>query len=76
MTDLLLERGAAIRVNDAESLAKQVQTLFADQPRRQQMGAAAISSVAGARGAVERTVLEIDRVLQRQAPLGSASAAV
>lgn len=76
VTDLLLDRGAALRVTDAEGLAQAVQALFADQERRTRMGSAASSSVAGARGAVERTVLEIDAVLQRRPPLGTKAAAV
>ena len=63
VTDLMLERGAALRVDDAMGLAAAVQGLFADQARRQRMGEAAREAVASARGAVQRTLGHIEAII-------------
>lgn len=63
VTDLMLERGAALRVQDASGLAAAVQQLFTDVARRQQMGEAAREAVASARGAVQRTLRHIEAIL-------------
>jgi 3-deoxy-D-manno-octulosonic-acid transferase len=64
VTDLLLEKGAALRVADSEALSRVLQTLLADSQQRRQMGEAAKRTVAAERGAVERTLEVIGRVLR------------
>ena len=63
VTDLLLDRGAALRIQDAPSLAATVQQLLADPRERQRMGDAARTTVANARGAVHRTLAHIEAVV-------------
>jgi 3-deoxy-D-manno-octulosonic-acid transferase len=63
VTDLLLERGAARRIADAQELAGALQLLLEDPARRRAMGDAAQRTVENERGAVERTVAIIERVV-------------
>jgi 3-deoxy-D-manno-octulosonic-acid transferase len=63
VTDLLLERGAARRVQDREGLALALQQLLADPAQRRRMGEAAILTVEDERGAVSRTLSIIERVV-------------
>lgn len=62
-TDLLLEAGAALRVQDPDDLARVLQQLFRDSARRQRMGQAGRQAVARSRGAVERSLQHIERIL-------------
>ncbi len=64
VTDLLLDRGAAERIRDSEHLADVLQLLLGDTLRREQMGEAGCRTVARERGAVERTLEIIGRVLR------------
>ena len=64
VTDLMLERGAALRIQDPDSLAAAVQQLFADSARRQRMGETARDAVAKARGAVQRTLQHIEAIIE------------
>jgi len=68
VTDLLLERGAALRIRDAEDLARSVQRLLAEPDARARMGQAARDAVASSRGAVERSMAIIERILEETAP--------
>jgi 3-deoxy-D-manno-octulosonic-acid transferase len=63
VTDLLLERGAARRIADAEALAKALQSLLADPEARRMMGEAGIEAVTGSRGAVARSLQRIAEIL-------------
>ncbi|MCB1555637.1 MAG: lipid IV(A) 3-deoxy-D-manno-octulosonic acid transferase [Xanthomonadales bacterium] len=63
VTDLLLDRGAAIRVADPAELAASLHRLFRDDTLRRDMGRAAVETVRGARGAVGRTVERIAAIL-------------
>ncbi len=63
VTDLLLDRGAALRVSDAEGLAGAVQGLLASPEQRRGMGDAGLAAVASSRGAVARTLQRIEAIL-------------
>ena len=69
VTDFLLERGAALRVPDADALVLELQRLFADPARRAAMGRAAIAAVEEQRGAVARTLDIIERVVAGKRPI-------
>jgi 3-deoxy-D-manno-octulosonic-acid transferase len=58
-----LESGAALRVADAAALARAVQDLFVDSPRRIAMGQAAAAFAARHRGATQRTVAVLGALL-------------
>jgi 3-deoxy-D-manno-octulosonic-acid transferase len=63
VTDLMLERNAALRVPDAEALAAALQKLLGDAERRARMGAAARCMVEAERGAVARTLAIVEKVV-------------
>jgi 3-deoxy-D-manno-octulosonic-acid transferase len=63
VTDLMLERGAALRIDDSLALAQTVQLLFADAAQRQRMGESGRATVASARGAVQRTLAHIEALV-------------
>ncbi len=63
VTDLLLERGAALRINDADGLAAALQKLLGDSELRKTMGEAAMRTVEEERGALARTLAIIGRVV-------------
>jgi 3-deoxy-D-manno-octulosonic-acid transferase len=63
VTDLLLERGAALRINDADGLAAALQKLLGDSELRRTMGEAAMRTVEEERGALARTLAIIGRVV-------------
>jgi len=63
VTDLLLDRGAALRVMDSEGLAAALQSLLSATERRQAMGVAGMEAVAGSRGAVVRSLQRIEAIL-------------
>ncbi|MBB5207929.1 lipid IV(A) 3-deoxy-D-manno-octulosonic acid transferase [Chiayiivirga flava] len=69
VTDALLERGAALRVPDADALAAEVQRLLGDPAQREAMGAAALGLVECQRGAVARTLRIIERVVAGKQPI-------
>jgi 3-deoxy-D-manno-octulosonic-acid transferase len=63
VTDLLLERGAALRIDNAEGLAHALQRLLDDPAHRRAMGDAARRTVEDERGAVARTLAIVERVV-------------
>lgn len=63
VTDLLLERGAALRIADAEGLAHALHRLLDDAAQRRAMGEAARRTVESERGAVARTLAIVERVV-------------
>ena len=73
VTDLLLERGAARRIGDAEQLALVLQQLLENPAQRRAMGEAARLTVEDERGAVARTLTIVERVAARQAPIDEAT---
>ena len=68
ITQGLLEADAAVRVADADALGPTVQRLLGDAADRQRRGAAARAVFERERGAVERSMAIIDRVLAGDAP--------
>lgn len=56
-----VERGAAIQVNDATDLARQLARLLRDQGAREKMGQAAMVALAAHQGACERTATLLER---------------
>jgi 3-deoxy-D-manno-octulosonic-acid transferase len=71
VTDLLLERGAAIRINNAEELAAALQRLLDDPARCRAMGEAGRRTVESERGAVARTLAIVERVVAGERPLSA-----
>jgi 3-deoxy-D-manno-octulosonic-acid transferase len=61
ITDSLLAAGAAERVADARALGSAVVRLLCDEPRRAEMGRAALEAVQRERGAVDRNLEIIER---------------
>ncbi len=59
----LVQRGAAMEVLDAEQLADAVNTLFSDPDRRDRMGRAGLRLVSEGRGALLRTLDQIEKSL-------------
>ncbi|GAC1620294.1 MAG: lipid IV(A) 3-deoxy-D-manno-octulosonic acid transferase [Nevskia sp.] len=57
---LLLERGAAIEIADAPSLAAEVGVLLCDPAKCEQMGAAGAAAIADNRGALQRLLRLLD----------------
>jgi 3-deoxy-D-manno-octulosonic-acid transferase len=60
---LLLKRGAAIQVNDAFDIARELQRLFADPEERQRIGSIGAAIVAANRGSVARLLVLIESLL-------------
>ena len=67
----LVQARAAIEVADAAQLEAAIRTLFADDERRQRMGAAARQFVLAQQGATARTMTATDALLLRSLPLAS-----
>lgn len=63
IADEFLERGAAVQVRDSSHLAAEVLRLLGDPVRRTSLGAAARALVEASRGAKDRTLEEIERLL-------------
>jgi len=63
ITALLLERGGAARVFDAQTLTDELLTLYRDPKLRRSVGRAGLRVVAANRGAVERTMLLIHEAI-------------
>ncbi len=59
----LIQRGAAMEVADAEQLAAAVSALFFDPNRCDQMGTAGLRLVSEGRGALSRTLDQIEKIL-------------
>ena len=60
VTQLLLDAGGVRRIDDAESLAREVIGLFADEGLRRQCGQAARARALSERGALDRTLRVIE----------------
>lgn len=69
VTDLLIEKGACLRIADADDLATALQRLLGDTQKRKAMGEAALSVVEDQRGAAARTLDIVHRVLAGQNPI-------
>jgi 3-deoxy-D-manno-octulosonic-acid transferase len=63
VTDLLLERGAALRVDDSDSIAAVLQRLLTMPEQRRAMGETGRVTVISARGALKRTMQRIEAIL-------------
>jgi len=63
VTDLMLERQAALRIQDAEGLAQALQKMLGDAALRARMGEAARCMVESERGAVARTLAIVEKVV-------------
>lgn len=63
VTDLLIERGAALRVPDAEALGEAICALFGDPEAMQRMGEASVAIMADERGALDRTMRVIRHIV-------------
>lgn len=61
-SSIFVEHGAAVQVNDAEELARQLARLLRDPAARDRMGKAALEALAAHRGACERTVTLLERL--------------
>lgn len=62
-TRLAVEAGAAVRVEDAQTLAREAARLLSDTPKREQMGAAGRDFVRAHQGATARIMGEIEPLL-------------
>ena len=65
-TRYLVDRGAAVQVYSVHELAGQVSTLFHDAERRDLMGRAGLAMVNDGRGALDRTLEIIGRLVNTQ----------
>ena len=63
IADAFLEKRALIQVDSAESLADEIARLLQDDAARQEIGERALEVVAAGRGALERTVASLARLL-------------
>ena len=66
--------GAALRVDDADALCREVASLLSDAARRDAMGAAGRAFCAGHRGATGRTMEVVGRLIDEQQTRGPALA--
>lgn len=62
ITDLLITRGAAVRIDDGDALGEAVCWLLGSEDRMRRMGAAATEIVAHERGALSRTLAVIQHI--------------
>ncbi|MDX1569420.1 MAG: lipid IV(A) 3-deoxy-D-manno-octulosonic acid transferase [Xanthomonadales bacterium] len=72
ITELLLDRGGAERVHDADELATELRLLRQDETRRRRMGDAAFTLVKENRGALQHTLRMIEEAFE---PAATASPA-
>ena len=59
----LIEQGGAVRVHDPQQLAETVGTLVGDHNEREKMSRAAMALVRSGRGALDKTVKEVEKLL-------------
>ena len=71
ITDLLIARGAAVRVASAETLGEAVTRLLGDADAMARMGTAAAAIIAHERGALARILSIIDRLSRETATVSS-----
>ena len=69
VTELLIEHGACVRIENADGLAAALQRLLGQPALRQRMGEAAIAVVEAERGAVARTLQIVHRTLAGKTPI-------
>lgn len=68
ITRLFLQAGALVQVPDAAAAQAEILGLFADAARREALGAAARRVLAQHRGAVDRTMQEVEHVIRTHVP--------
>jgi len=64
IAQLFLAAGALVQASDASAAQAEMLALFADAPRRERLGAAALQVLGQHRGAVDRTMQEVERVIE------------
>jgi len=69
VTELLVDRGACLRITDAESLAGALQRLLGQPELRREMGEIAMAVVESERGAAVRTLEIVHRTLAGKTPV-------
>jgi len=69
VTELLVERGACVRINDADGLATTLQRLLGQPELRGEMGRNAMAVVEAERGAAARTLEIVHRTLAGKTPV-------
>jgi 3-deoxy-D-manno-octulosonic-acid transferase len=69
IAQLLLDRGAALQVDDARDLASVLTRLLDDPKERQRIGGIGKQIVAANRGSVERLLALIEPALMEPAPI-------
>lgn len=70
ITDMLVKRGAACRVDSATTIGTAVLDLLSDHARRQEMGHVARAAFEQQRGAVDRVMALVDEALANPGPPG------
>ena len=75
MTDELIASGGALRVVSSEQMGAELTRLLGHQDERDYIGAAAIHGMESQRGAVDRTLIIIDDLLEGRRPRPDAVAA-
>ena len=75
ITRLFLEAGALVQVPDAAAARAEILALFDDAPRRDALGVAARGVLEQHRGAVDRTMQEVEHVIRRHVPVATAPGA-
>ena len=69
VTELLIEQGACVRIDEANALAATLQRLLGQPELRQRMGEAAMAVVESERGAVKRTLEIVQRTMAGKTPV-------
>lgn len=69
VTELLVDRGACLRITDADSLATALQRLLGQPELRREMGEIAMAVVESERGAAVRTLEIVHRTLAGKTPV-------
>ena len=67
ITRLFLDAGALVQAPDAATAQVEIVALFADAPRRARLGEAAVRVLAQHRGAVDRTMQDVEHVIETHA---------
>ena len=64
ITRLFLQAGALVQAPDAATAQAEIVALFGDPPRRARLGEAALRVLAHHRGAVDRTMQEVEHLIE------------